>query len=80
MSAMAAFLSSLANPFGVIIAGWYMHWLGVIPFAVLSGIAVILVAPVLLCSWHLKNALSLEEVEMQGYYAKTYPDAFTERG
>jgi len=80
MSAMAAFLSSLANPFGVIIAGWYMHWLGVIPFAVLSGIAVILVAPILLWSWHLKNALSLEEVEMQGYYAKTYPDAFTERG
>ncbi|MGP2471612.1 MFS transporter [Yersinia sp. 2540 StPb PI] len=79
MSAMAAFLSSLANPFGVVIAGWYIHWLGVTPFAVFSGIAVILVAPVLLWSWHLKKALSLEETEMKGYYEKTYPEAFSGR-
>lgn len=30
----------------------------------------ILVAPVLLWSWHLKKALSLEETEMKGYYEK----------
>ncbi|MGY5957690.1 MFS transporter [Kosakonia sp. BK9b] len=80
MAAMAAFLSSLANPFGVIIAGWYLHWLGVTLFAVACGVVVMLMALVLLWSSHLKKALSLDEREMKGYYQKTYPEAFRERG
>ncbi|PRA81042.1 MFS transporter [Ochrobactrum sp. MYb29] len=79
MNAMAAFISTLANPFGVMIAGWYIHCLGITPFAIFSGIAVILVAPIPFLSWHLKSALSLEEFEMRGYYEKTYPNAFIER-
>lgn len=79
MSAMAGFLSSLANPFGVSIAGWYISWLGVMPFTVISGAIVVLIAPVILCSLHLRRALSLDEVEMKGYYEKTYPEAFYKR-
>lgn len=80
MSAMAGFLSSLANPFGVAIAGWYISLLGVVPFTVISGAVVVLIAPVILCSFHLRRALSLDEVEMKGYYEKTYPAAFYKRG
>lgn len=78
MFAMAAFLSSLANPVGVIIAGWFIHNLGVTLFAFFSGILMILIVPVLLGSTHLKNALSLEEDEMKDYYEKTYSNAFRE--
>ena len=80
MSAMASFLSSLANPFGVVIAGWYISLLGVTPFTVISGAVVVLIAPVILCSLHLRRALSLNEIEMKGYYEKTYPKAFRKRG
>ncbi|MBJ9237516.1 H+ Antiporter protein [Citrobacter freundii] len=80
MSAMAAFLSSLANPFGVGIAGWYISMLGVVPFTVISGAVVVLIAPFILCSFHLRRALSLTEAEMKGYYEKTYPQAFYKRG
>ncbi|MCL6745032.1 MFS transporter [Kosakonia sp. R1.Fl] len=80
MSAMAGFLSSLANPFGVAFAGWYISLLGVVPFTVISGAVVVLIAPVILCSFHLRRALSLNEVEMKGYYEKTYPAAFYKRG
>ncbi|UXY09464.1 hypothetical protein N7922_16490 [Kosakonia sp. ML.JS2a] len=80
MAAMAAFLSSLANPFGVIIAGWYMHWLGVTLFALFAGAVVILMVPILLGSSHLKKALSLDETEMKNYYGKTWPHAFREMG
>ena len=76
MSAMAAFLSSLANPFGVAIAGWYISLLGVVPFTIISGAAVVLIAPIILCSLHLRRALSLSEDEMKGYYQNTYPRAF----
>lgn len=76
MSAMAVFLSSIANPFGAAIAGWYINWLGVIPFTLGSGLVVILISPIMLCSLHLRNALSLNELEMTGYYEKTYPKAF----
>lgn len=76
MSAMASFLSSLANPFAVAIAGWYINWLGVMAFSVISGVAVILIAPVVLCSQHLRNALSLDDAQMRGYYERTYPEAF----
>lgn len=79
MSAMAAFLSSLANPFGVGIAGWYISFFGVAPFAVISGAVVVLIAPLILCSFHLRQALSLNESEMKGYYEKTYPQAFYKR-
>ncbi|EKO1025053.1 MFS transporter [Salmonella enterica subsp. enterica] len=79
MSAMAVFLSSLANPFGVTIAGWYFSLLGVVPLTVISGAAVVLIAPVILCSFHLRRALSLDEDEMKGYYEKTYPQAFYKR-
>ena len=77
---MAGFLSSLANPFGVAIAGWYISLLGVVPFTVISGAVVVLIAPVILCSFHLRRALSLDEVEMKGYYEKNYPTAFYKRG
>ncbi|CAM7537615.1 MAG: MFS transporter [Enterobacteriaceae bacterium] len=80
MAAMSAFLSSLVNPFGVLIAGGFIHWLGVSVFTLFSGLAVLMIAPLLLCSWHLKRALSLEEGEMKGYYEKTYPKAFTKEG
>ncbi|WP_252318397.1 MULTISPECIES: hypothetical protein [Symbiopectobacterium] len=76
MSAMAVFLSSIANPFGAAIAGWYINWLGVIPFTLGSGLIVILISPIILCSLHLRKALSLNEFEMSGYYEKTYPEAF----
>ncbi|MCW2477898.1 MFS transporter [Candidatus Symbiopectobacterium sp. NZEC135] len=76
MSAMAVFLSSIANPFGAAIAGWYINWLGVIPFTLGSGLVVILISPIILCSLHLRKALSLNEFEMNGYYEKTYPEAF----
>lgn len=76
MSAMASFLSSLANPFGVALAGWYISLMGVVPFTVISGAIVVFIAPVILCSFHLRRALSLDEVEMTGYYEKTYPQAF----
>jgi len=79
MSAMAAFLSSLANPFGVAITGWYISFLGVIPFTVISGAAVVFIAPVVLCSFHLRRALSLDENEMKGFYERTYPQAFYKR-
>jgi MFS family permease len=79
MSAMAAFLSSLANPFGVAITGWYINLLGVVPFTVISGVIVMLIAPVILLSFHLRRALSLDEAEMKGYYEKTYPKAFYKR-
>lgn len=80
MSAMASFLSSLVNPFGVAIAGWYISLLGVVPFTVISGAVVVFIAPVILCSFHLRRALSLDEVEMKGYYEKAYPAAFYKRG
>ncbi|MFE4110575.1 MFS transporter [Kosakonia sp. YIM B13611] len=80
MSAMAGFLSSLANPFGVAIAGWYISLLGVVPFTVISAAVVVFIAPVILCSFHLRQALSLDEGEMKGYYEKTYPAAFYKRG
>lgn len=76
MSAMAGFVSSLANPLGVVITGWFISWMGVVPFTLISGIIVILIAPVILRSSHLKKALSLDERAMKGYYEKTYPEAF----
>lgn len=80
MSAMAMFLSSLANPFGVALAGGFISGMGVEPFAIASGLMVILISPIILCSCDLKKALSLNETEMKGYYEKTYPDAFYVRG
>lgn len=80
MSAMAVFVSSLANPFGVAIAGLYINWNGVVSFTLVSGGVVILIAPIVMCSLHLRKALSLDEAEMKGYYEKTYPKAFYKRG
>lgn len=79
MAAMSAFLSSLVNPFGVLIAGGFIHWLGVSVFTLFSGLAVLMIAPLLLCSWHLKRALSLEESEMKGYY-ENLPEGLHQRG
>ncbi|HGE6737096.1 TPA: MFS transporter [Serratia marcescens] len=76
MSAMASFISSMANPFGLVIAGWCTHRYGVTPFAVFSGGIVILVSPILLWLPKLKIILSLTEGEMRGYYEKEYPEAF----
>ena len=75
-NAMAGFLSTIANPFGVLVTGWCIHWLGVTTFVVVSGSIVLLVVPFVIWSLHLKQALSLDETEMKGYYEKTYPSAF----
>lgn len=76
MSAMAVFMSSLANPFGVVIAGWFISNLGVANFALSSGVAVLFIAPLIMCSSDVKKALSLNELDMKGYYEKKYPKAF----
>lgn len=76
MSAMAVFMSSLANPFGIIIAGWFISNIGVENFALASGVAVLFIAPLIMCSTDVKKALSLNELDMKGYYEKKYPEAF----
>ncbi|EKC2263092.1 hypothetical protein VQ360_003797 [Salmonella enterica] len=76
MSAIASFLSRVFNPAGILISGLAVARFGVQPVVIFSGALIIMIVPFLILSKNVRNALSLSNKDMDGYYERTYPSAF----
>lgn len=76
MNAIASFLSRITNPLAIFVSGLGIKFYGVHNVVLASGMIMILIVPMMLLSEHVRNALSLSNDEMDGYYEKKYPGAF----
>lgn len=76
MSAIASFFSRVFNPIGVSLSGLAVAYFGVQYVVMLSGISIIMIVPFLFLSKNVRNALTLPDKNMEGYYERTYPTAF----